>query len=74
MSWAGRVYDGPWEGRSYSSERPYFTVAIVPPLYGCAFDPRDLEPPMFTCSCRGVYIWSRALKCWVFDWVRSKQG
>ena len=67
MNFAGRVYDGPWEGRSYESERPYFEINMVGDLPVGHFS-RGFAPPVSVEVKRGFYRWSQPLRAWVFCW------
>lgn len=67
MKFSGRVYDGPWEGRSCADDRPYFWIALYPPLSRLSFSPDDnLVSPVDVY--KGEYRWSYALRAWVFVW------
>ena len=67
MAFSGRVYDGPWEGRSYTCERPYFEISLPPSGLARCFSTFE-EPPSMVSIERRMYRWSQALRAWVFCW------
>lgn len=63
MRYAGRVYDGPWEGRQLANDNPWYFFHIA--------DPADIMPirPGAIVNLKTVqtgYRWSYALRAWVF--------
>lgn len=63
--YGGRVYDGPWEGRSVTQREPWFYVSVVstPPVLD--FHPEALVEISVDYH-RGEYRWSHPLRAWVF--------
>ena len=65
MPYAGRVYDGPWKGRSHTSERPWFEIPMRSALNPGMFSYRgEYASPVAIKT--GFYRWSRPLRAWVF--------
>ncbi len=67
MNFSGRVYDGPWEGRNYESERSWFIIPIREPISCLEFRPE--QTPILVNIKRGQYRWSQPLRAWVFNWL-----
>ena len=67
MRYEGRVYDGPWEGRNYASERPRFDVPMMPRSLDCRFTPASELVAPTTYEVKS-YRWSAPLRAWVFCW------
>lgn len=65
--YAGRVYDGPFEGDHIEGDEPYyvgmFTRAIIPTPIG------DPMPHSTVYADRVFYRWSRDIRAWV--WIQK---
>jgi hypothetical protein len=59
------VIDGPWEGKQYHSELPYFQMAVSERL--SPFNHYDKVQPTM-CAQTFFYRWSAPLRGWVFMW------
>lgn len=75
MKYAGRVYDGPWEGRQLANDRPWCEFNWSD--YGSVSDFRPWLPmesiPMTVTYQRFEYRWSAPLRAWVFVWPSRRR-
>ncbi len=63
MKYAGRVYDGPWEGRQLANDNPWYFFHLVDPESIVYARPGGIIP---TVSTGFGYRWSHPLRAWVF--------
>lgn len=70
MKYAGRVYDGPWEGRNLENDSPWYEINWMPQMALPSWRDHawDDPIPMTAVYYRMAYRWSRPLRAWVFDW------
>ncbi len=66
MTFSGRVYDGPWEGKNYECERPYFVVPLT--KLASALSWREFVPTEEITIQHGYYRWSQPIRAWVYCW------
>lgn len=68
MTYAGRVYDGPWEGRQLDHDRPWYEFNHMPDAWLHPIWIIDDIVPQSATFYRCLYRWSNPLRAWVFDW------